>query len=131
MGFKMKGFPMHSPASALKQVTTTPPDVTEQVVTEKPVVEEGGWSTYTPTEEEIANEPRKYKFAGASEWEKNPTTGEIRRVKQKLTEKELGQLGLMEQEISALGEEPDPFGDPEANEAYWVKHRAIRSKYGQ
>ena len=124
MGFKMKGFPMHSSASVLKQVT-------EQVVTEKPVAEEDEWSTYTPTEEEIANEPRKYKFAGASEWEKNPTTGEIRRVKQTLTEEELEQKSLMEQEISALGEEPNPFSDTEANDAYWEKHRAIRSKYGQ
>jgi hypothetical protein len=89
------------------------------------------YAPYAPTEEEITNEPRKYKFAGKSEWEKDATTGDIRRVKQELTEEELGQKGLMEQEISALGEEPNVFMDPEANDAYWVKHNAITSKYGQ
>ena len=86
---------------------------------------------YTPTEEEITNEPKKYKFAGASKWEKDATTGDIRRVKQELTEEELAQKGLMEQEISALGEEPNVFMDPEANDAWRVKYKAIISKYGQ
>jgi hypothetical protein len=127
MAYKQRGFPMHSTGSVLKQTTDKPVITEESVTTKKPV---DVFESYTPTEEEIANEPRKYKFAGASEWEKNPTTGEIRRVKKELTEKEIGQRGLFQQEIDALGPAPNPFMDPEGDKAYMEKVRAIRAKYG-
>ncbi len=127
MAYKQKGFPIHSTKSVLKQTTDKPVIAEESVATEKPV---DVFESYTPTKEEIANEPRKYKFAEASKWEKNPTTGEVRRVKKELTEKELGQRGLMQQEISALGEKPNPFSDPEGEKAYMEQVQAIRNKYG-